>query len=80
MFGTGYTAAPNDEPWLEGSVPHDIQQYFDEIYKMIEGLTMVPCPKGKNSPSRTIQPYTWELGSVCYIFASLDGALLMSAI
>ena len=47
--GTGYVEPPKDEPWLLGSVPHDIREYFDEIYKEIEGLTMVPCPKGNNS-------------------------------
>jgi hypothetical protein len=78
-FGSGHTEAPEDEPWLEGCVPHDIQQYFDEIYNMIEGLTMVPCPKGKNSLNRTIQPYTWEIGSVCFVLLRFDDALLMFA-
>ncbi|RYO63597.1 hypothetical protein AA0116_g3172 [Alternaria tenuissima] len=61
--GTGYVEPPKDEPWLLGSVPHDIREYFDEIYNEIEGLTMVPCPKGNNSWNRTVQPYTWEIGS-----------------
>jgi hypothetical protein len=72
----GYREPPKDEPWLLGSIPHDIQQYFDEIYNMIEGLTMVPCPKGKNSWNRTVQPYTWDVGSVCCIYASFDDVLL----
>jgi hypothetical protein len=77
--GTGYIEPPKDEPWLLGSVPHDIQQYFDEIYNMIEGLMMVPCPKGKNSWNRTIQPYTWEIGSVCFVLSRFEDALLMFA-
>lgn len=79
VVGTGYTEPPKDEPWLLGSVPHEIQEYFDEIYNAIEGLTMVPCPKEKSSSNKAFQPYTWEIGSVCFILSRLDGALLMFA-
>jgi hypothetical protein len=79
-MGGFYIEPPKDEPWLLGSVPRDIQEYFDEIHNEIETLTMVPCPKGENSWNRTIQPYTWEVGNVCCVFASYDDGLLMSAL
>ncbi|KAH8693506.1 hypothetical protein GQ44DRAFT_719517 [Phaeosphaeriaceae sp. PMI808] len=63
-IGQSYVEPPKDEPWLLGSVSRDIQDYFDEIYNEIEALKMVPCPKGENSWNRTIQPYTWDVGSV----------------
>jgi len=78
-MGQSYVEPPKEEPWLLGSVPRDIQEYFDEVYNEIESLKMVPCPKGENSWNRTIQPYTWDVGSVCCVFASFDDALLMSA-
>ncbi|KAJ8108633.1 hypothetical protein OPT61_g8038 [Boeremia exigua] len=64
LMGTGYTEPPENEPWLLGAVSRDIQEYFDEIYNEIVALIMVPCPKGENSWNRTIQPYTWDVGSV----------------
>ncbi|KAG9251117.1 uncharacterized protein F5Z01DRAFT_294228 [Emericellopsis atlantica] len=63
-IGQSYVEPPRDEPWLVGSVPRDIQDYFDEIYNEIKALKMVSCPKGKKSWNRTIQPYTWDVGSV----------------
>jgi hypothetical protein len=72
--GTGYVEPPKDEPWLLGSVPHDIREYFDEIYKEIEGLTMVPCPKGNNSWNRTV-----HMGDrkCMFCLVEIDDALLM---
>jgi hypothetical protein len=67
--GTSYIKAPEDQPWLLGSVPRDIQEYFDEIYAEIQSLTMVPCRKGERPWNSTVQPKTWEVGSVSYVFA-----------
>lgn len=80
LIGQSYVEPPKDEPWLLGSVPRDVQECFDKTYNDIEALKMVPCPKGENSWNRTIQPCTWDVGIVCCVFASLDDALLMSAI
>lgn len=80
MIGTGYIEPPQDEPWLLGSIPRDVQDYFDEIYAVIEALILVPCPIAEKNPvNRTIEPCTWEVGSV-RISANFDGALLISAI
>lgn len=55
-----------------GSIPRDIQEYFDEIYAVIEALILVPCPIGeKNAVNRTIEPCSWEVGSVCVSLRNL---------
>ncbi|KAH8719552.1 hypothetical protein GQ44DRAFT_658968 [Phaeosphaeriaceae sp. PMI808] len=56
--------APEDQPWLEASVPRDIQEYFDEILDEIKSLKMVPCPKGEASWFSQILPCEHDKGRV----------------
>jgi hypothetical protein len=72
----GYREPPEAEPWLLGSVPHDIQEYFDNIHHDIEFLKWVPCPKGEGSWNSTVQPYTWDVGKVYPVSLSSCDALL----
>ena len=63
--GQGYKDPPEEEPWLVGSVPSDIQKYFDDIYHDIKSLKYVPCPPKRGADgNRTIEPYTWDVGKV----------------
>ena len=75
--GQGYKDPPEEEPWLVGSVPSDIQKYFDNIHYDIESLKYVPCPPKRGADgNRTIEPYTWDVGKVGSILLNFYGNLL----